>query len=71
MAASRSSTTDGRTKIVSEREELLNFADLVERMRAAQKRYFETRKGTDLGTSKQLERTVDVTIEIIKERTLL
>jgi hypothetical protein len=56
---------------VSEREELLNFADLVERMRAAQKRYFETRKGTDLGTSKQLERTVDVTIEIIKERTLL
>jgi Na+/phosphate symporter len=56
---------------MDERQELLNFADLVERMREAQKRYFQTRKGTDLGTSKQLERTVDVTIEIIKGRTLL
>lgn len=39
------------------------LADLVRRMRDAQRRYFRTRSGEDLDKSKALEREVDLALE--------
>ncbi len=43
--------------------------ETVERMRAAQKRYFATRNGNDLCAARDLERRVDALIRTIQEAT--
>lgn len=42
--------------------------DLVAKMRAAQKRYFQTRDSEDMYASKALERTVDRRLEEWREK---
>ena len=41
--------------------------ETVERMRAAQKRYYATKNGTDLCAARDLERRVDVLLRAIRE----
>lgn len=46
-------------------EKISRFAILVRDMRAAQKRYFETRDKADLSRAKELEKKVDDEITVI------
>lgn len=53
-------------------QDLGEFARLVEKMRHAQKRYFQTRSTFDLETSKSLERQVDRAVaEVLDDRPTL
>lgn len=47
-------------------EKTLNFIDLVERMRIAQKEYFRIRDSFRLREAKELEKAVDTAIQELK-----
>lgn len=54
-------------KYFETREEALNFALLVERMRKAQKAYFKCRSGDTLRESMNLEKEVDSVLKTLTQ----
>jgi len=49
-------------------ETLMQLAELVQKMRSAQKAYFKTRSAESLEESKRLEREVDLEVAMIKDK---